>query len=238
MGEICIMAALSTWCDFCYASQERGDIGNTPAFIRHCKAFPSSRVIFESKNFVALAGLGQITSGYVLLLSKEHYPSMSHLPTFSDYVELEQVSHYLISLLAHYYVRPIVFEHGPMPACDKKHECAGGGSCMDHAHLHFFPVPTGTDSILHHLQGEHAHYRIDGFQDMGKQSQRNMPYLFFESISGQRWLFDAPTVPSQYLRRFVAQAVGQPELWNWQLYPQQERLRETVEILRDAAVRR
>ncbi len=218
---------LTTWCDFCFALKSSGDIGQTPEFKRRLKYMLPSRVVYQSKRFTAIAGLGQITDGYILLLTNDHFISMAHLPA-SYYEELEDVHAYLVAVLMKLYVRPIIFEHGPM-LVDKGMVCEGGGSCMDHAHLHFFPVPALTSHILARLQEQHAHYAIEHLNELRLQRDRNIPYLFFETAQGQRWVFDAPSVPSQYLRRLIAETMNIPEQWNWHLYPGSERIQSTVE---------
>lgn len=221
---------LTTWCDFCAAQEFNGDIGQTPEFKRRFQHLLPSRVVYQSEHFIAIAGLGQITDGYILLLTREHFPSMAHLPSAAYYQELEQVHEYLVAVLSKLFVRPIVFEHGPMLSLNARGmTCEGGGSCMDHAHLHFFPVPIVTNQILSHLQVQHAHYPITQYRELQRQKKRAMPYLFFETAQGKRWVFDAPSVPSQYLRRIVAETMNVPDKWNWHLYPQPERIKTTVE---------
>src|SRR5689334_22834020 len=140
------MATLLHWCDFCYAADTHGDIGQTPAFRRATRSTSSSRIVYESERFIAIAGLGHFIDGYILLLTKEHFHSMAHLPP-SYYEELETIYHYIVFILSKLYTRPIIFEHGPMPQ-KKTLVCEGGGACMDHAHLHFFPLSTLTQDIF------------------------------------------------------------------------------------------
>jgi ATP adenylyltransferase len=226
------MAALTTWCDFCFALQHTQDIGHTPEYKRQMKHLPVSREVYQSERFIAIAGLGQITDGYILLLTKEHFFSMAHLPSPSYYEELEFVHNYIVAVLSRLYARPIVFEHGPMPVsagAGSGVACEGGGSCMDHAHLHFFPIPAQADFMLKRLQEHHSYHRITHLAELQIQQQRNMPYLFFENALQQRWVFDAPAVPSQYLRRLVAEVMNVPDRWNWHQYPEPERLSNTVQ---------
>lgn len=227
----------TTWCDFCYALEQNGDIGQTPEYKRHFQNSFDSRTLYISEQFLAIAGLGPLAEGYTLLLPKEHCCSLAHLPR-AQYDELEKVSLQLRRTLTRLYCPPIIFEHGPMPhRKDGGIVCEGGGSCMDHAHLHFLPWPGNTDRLASMLRKRHPWQKISHLSELEAFAAKDMPYIFLETSPRQRWVFEAPSVPSQYMRRLLAEALGEPEQWNWHFYPGVERVYSTVARFRSSAGR-
>lgn len=56
------------------------------------------------------------------------------------------------------------------------------------------------------------------------------PYVFTYSVLGARILVD-PVVPSQFLRRRLAAALGVPDRWDWRAYAGRAELQETLDRL-------
>lgn len=219
-------------CDFCEAVTESGDIGKTNEFDFHVGDSLASRTIFDSPHFVIIATLGPIVEGHILALSKEHYPSMAHLP-YELFEELELVCFETGMLLSQAYASPIIFEHGPMPLGKYKSPARGGGSCVDHAHFHFVPLSVPQDDIVATLGAQYPSNSISTLSDLRSNAVRGMPYLFFQNLDSTRHTFDAPLAPRQYLRSLLAKSVGEPEKGNWRIYPEPERLIATVRTLKN-----
>jgi ATP adenylyltransferase len=220
-------------CDFCDAIGRSGDIGNTEEFQYHVGDSLPTRTVWESENFAVVASLGQIVEGYLLILSKAHYPSMSHVPSeFFD--ELNEIYGKTRSLLSETYADPFIFEHGPMPLGQTLISPAiGGGSCVDHAHFHFVPVTCSTEQPVHILEAQYTSRRIVELVELKDQAKRGVPYIFVETVGAKRLVFDAPLAPPQYVRSLLAHAMGEPEKGNWRTRPEPERLIATVQALRD-----
>lgn len=219
------------WCDFCVAFARTGDIGMTPEFEKMVGSH-ISRTIFETEHFAVIASLGQIVEGYLLVLSKDHYPSIAHVP-LTLYEELSLVYLRAKRVLSRCYSAPFIFEHGPMPEKEPHGELlCSGGACVEHAHLHFIPLPVSSDPIVFRLKEELPWRPISQLVDIRIQAKRRMPYFFVETENGERYIFDAPIAPSQYLRRLVAVLIGKPKRWNWRQYPGAERVINTVSRLR------
>src|SRR5262245_54753171 len=140
MSNDCLNEA---WCDFCFAQNMTGNVGFTPAYRAYFDDSPPSRLIFETANFSVISGLGQLVEGYTLIVTKRHFLSMAHLPLYL-YEELNYVYNLVKRAIEEKYVPPIVFEHGPMKQQIRGIDFSGGGgSCLEHAHLHFMPIPNG-----------------------------------------------------------------------------------------------
>lgn len=221
-------------CDFCEALSSTGDIGRTAYFEQHLGDLLPSRTIFESDHFAIIASLGQIVEGYLLIISKPHHHSMAHLPD-EFYKELNLVYSKTRLALSQIYIPPIIFEHGPMPLEEKMNSQAiGGGSCVDHAHFHCVPISVSAD-LISFLRERFPLRTITHLKELKTQAERNMPYFFVETQEGKRYVFDVPFAPpSQYLRRLLSSAIGEPERWNWRIYLERDRVIATVRRLKNS----
>ena len=165
----------------------------------------NSRIVFETKNFVVLPTIGQIVEGYLLILPKRHYLSFGHIPV-TNLDELTSLKEETRQTLQSIFGTPVFFEHGPVS------ENSRGGCCVDHAHIHAVPAHVCLlDELSTNFQGN----QIDNMLSLAQQVQRRIPYLFYQGGDGQMFLFDAPSVPSQYLRKLLATQLGLKERWDW-----------------------
>ncbi len=117
------------------------------------------------------------------------------------------------------------FEHGATSERKK------GGCCITHAHLHAVPVQVDVFSEL----AKHFDYqKIETFDQLKKQFDKGVPYFFYESNSGGRYLFEVPEiVPSQYIRQIIAAKIEKPERWDWRTCLGIDELLRTIEKLKD-----
>jgi diadenosine tetraphosphate (Ap4A) HIT family hydrolase len=205
-------------------------MGRTVEFERNLRDTLPSRTLCETGHFIVIASLGQITEGYLLILTKRHYPSMAHLPA-RYFPELEALQKQIRRALSDRYQPPVTFEHGPMPSHTISASPAeGGGACVDHAHFHMVP----TDVEIHTpLKREYPCRQIKDYAELKEQADRNAPYFLVETREGDRLVFDAPNAPSQYLRRLLAAGLGVPQRWNWRSFPESDRVVSTVHSLRN-----
>jgi ATP adenylyltransferase len=224
--------AQTTLCDFCYARETEGDLGRTVSFLQIEENRMHTRTVYESENFIVIATLGQFIEGYLLLLTKEHYPAMAHLEG-SLYNELEILYKKVRTVLGNNYVRPIIFEHGPMPSEEGALFSAhGGGSCVDHAHIHFIPIYATYEQLKPHLFDKYTFRRIDSLSELKEQALNNMPYLYVELDESNRFIFDTPEIASQYMRRILGGIAGAGDKWNFRAHHHIDSLVKTVSDLR------
>jgi diadenosine tetraphosphate (Ap4A) HIT family hydrolase len=168
-----------------------------------------------------MPSLGQIVEGYLLIVPKAHFISMAHLPD-TLFSELIEVKEHIRTLLTDAYATPLTFEHGPMSETER------GGCCVDHAHFHV--VPTNVD-LLASLQSRFQGHHILELTDVKQQLNKRVPYLYYETQAGVAYIFDAPVVESQFLRRQLAKEVGVPDEWDWAVYPGVDRIKSTLALL-------
>lgn len=183
-----------------------------------------NRILFSSDNFSVFPSIGQIIEGYLLIASKEHYTGIGQVPSKS-YGELESVCKKVREVLAEVYGPALFFEHGSISEMEK------GGCCITHAHLHAVPLRA---DILSDLSKCFLPKKIDSFDGLKEQFNSGIPYFFYESNSGDKYLFDInEIVPSQYIRQILSVKIGKPERWDWRVCPGIEELIRTRDSLKD-----
>ncbi|PIN86973.1 hypothetical protein COV19_02155 [Candidatus Woesearchaeota archaeon CG10_big_fil_rev_8_21_14_0_10_44_13] len=183
-----------------------------------------SRMLLESENFLVFPTLGQIVEGYLLIASKKHYIGIGEVPS-GFYPELEEVQKTVKNVLTENYSAPLFFEHGPTSETRK------GGCCIEHAHMHAVPVRIDIlDDIKQHFECR----RISSLSELKENYARGMSYLFLETGSGERYVFDVPEVfPSQYIRQLIAVKLGKPERWDWRTCWGLDEMVRTIDKLKE-----
>jgi diadenosine tetraphosphate (Ap4A) HIT family hydrolase len=169
------------------------------------------RLILGGGEFGVLPSLGPLVPGHVLMCPVRHLRRFADLPIdlveqFPAYVED------VIAVLESVYSCPVTrFEHGT----------SGDGSripcTVEHAHVHLLPLPAGASPILPDLGWATVPGGLRELRDYVGPYE----YLTWEHPDGHRLVLrgdDAGAIPSQLLRRVVADAVGLPE-WNWRVNP-------------------
>ncbi len=181
-----------------------------------------SRVVHRTRHFVVFPPLGEFIEGGLLLATREHRISMAALPE-AFYDDLE--------------------------APDGRDLRSLGGALRDPAAA-LRARPGGPRRQGHLLRGSRPSERISARVNVHAQLRkfphaeigphvrlvraaglRTRPYLFLQANEGRRFVYDAGIVPSQYVRRIVATALGMPERWHWREYPGLDELKRTFEAL-------
>tara|TARA_X000000950_G_scaffold286475_1_gene395478 strand:+ start:1152 stop:2036 length:885 start_codon:yes stop_codon:yes gene_type:complete len=97
-----------------------------------------NRLIFETKNFFAVCGLGAFIEGYAVIITKDYLNSFAVLDS-DELAEFDWISKKINDFYKSKYNKEIaIFEHG---MCS----CAGG---LDHAHMHTIPSPEINENDL------------------------------------------------------------------------------------------
>lgn len=183
-----------------------------------------SRVIASSDNFLALAGLGAIRAGYILMLPKPHFLSFAYLdPAMMK--EAQKFKEEIRQIICKKYGEPIIFEHGDV---DKQLEKPG--NCIDHAHLHFYP---SENDLFLQLSNKFKFSRVKKLMDLRLMQTLNQPYIYYEKgEKGFSFLINK-NLPSQYMRRLFMEAEGRPDEWDWSVFVGKEYILRTVNELRE-----
>lgn len=168
----------------------------------------TNRLLAATDSFALLPSLGPITEGHLLLLPFSHMNSFAELKGMLGPQAIDAISG-VRNWLMERFGSVVIFEHGtPSGAMT-------GGCGITHAHIHFVPVgssdiPLPADPGLSWQPLYDADY-LDAIRIAGGATEG---YLFFETISGERYFSLAPSTPSQFLRRHVANCLGGVP-WNW-----------------------
>ncbi len=183
------------------------------------------RVVLESHLFVVIPSIGPLVRGHSLLCPKRHFRSLAQLPACYDdeYVVMKAR---LVSVLSELYATPIhCFEHGAA-AAGTRVLCT-----VEHAHLHLVPANA---SIAASLRSENTWLPIGStLQDL-RSAVGEGEYIYYEDPEGIRLvrLAGNESIPSQYMRRVIGDALGRGHLWDWRANP---RIDETIRTFEDVA---
>ena len=202
-------------CDFC--DEFAG--GSENAFA-HRYAQADDRIILASASFRVIPTLGQIVEGHLLIVPLRHFCAMADLPS-SMIEEFNDVCGRVRSALTDAYGECVFFEHGVRGS--------GSGGCgIDHAHMH--AVPVAAKGFLDVLTREFGGCAINDLAEIQKVVKQESSYLFFEDSSAGRHVFPVTELPSQYMRKLVADSIGKPD-WDWRKCGQEPELFSTLERL-------
>jgi diadenosine tetraphosphate (Ap4A) HIT family hydrolase len=200
-------------CEFC--DEFAG--GSANSFADHYAHEVASRTILEQDGFRVLPSLGQIVPGYLLLVPKHHYRAFADM-SLEELSAAEALKAHLSGQLGCTYGEYLFFEHGAR-ASDS------GGCGITHAHLHAVPFPYEKDPV-EELTREFPFEEIANLSEL-KRVQPERSYLYYEAVRGKRYVLYPPFVPSQYIRRLLAEALG-TEAWDWRQCGREERLLGTL----------
>jgi diadenosine tetraphosphate (Ap4A) HIT family hydrolase len=203
-------------CDFC--DEFAG--GSANGYASRYGRFMPERLILASGSFRIVPSLGQIVEGHLLVIPSVHICAVADLA--KDQVSLlDGLCSRVRSILRDAYGACVLFEHGIRGA--------GIGGCgIEHAHLH--AVPVRAEGVLDVLTREFGGRPIQALEDIGRELPREQSYLFFEDASAARHVFPVDSLPSQYMRKVVAESIGKSD-WDWRSCGREPELATAVERL-------
>jgi diadenosine tetraphosphate (Ap4A) HIT family hydrolase len=203
-------------CEFC--DEFCGGIHNS--FATRYATELKDRTVLETEHIKVLPTLGHFVKGYLLLVPKRHYCALADTP-LEVIQEVEQVKVMLIQQLTSLYGPYVVFEHGARGP--------GTGGCgIYHAHLHALPL--SADEALSKLKNQFPSTPIGSLSDL-RSATSDAPYLYCEDSSARPRLFFPAFLPSQYMRRLIAEEAGISQ-WDWRQSGREDALLATrAEVL-------
>ena len=203
----------SNGCQFC--DEFAG--GNANSFVAHYANDVASRTILEEDDFRVLPSLGQIVPGYLLLVPNRHHRAFADM-SLEELKVAEALKTSVTSQIRSAYGDPLFFEHGARSS-------DSGGCGISHAHLHVVPFPNEKDPV-EVLTRSFPLDELSSLLDL-KHIQPGRSYLYYESVRGDKYALYPPFIPSQYIRRLLADALG-AEAWDWRKFGREERLLTTL----------
>ena len=200
-------------CEFC----DEFSAGTTNSFVARYGNLLRDRTILDYDEFKILPSLGQIVPGYLLLVPKRHQRAFGDM-SFEELKKAEALKTHLRDQLRSTYGEYLFFEHGARTS-------DSGGCGITHAHLHAVPFPCEKDPI-EELTRAFPFEEIANLTEL-KRVQPERSYLYYEAVRGNRYMLYPSFVPSQYVRRVLAEALG-TEAWDWRQSGREERLLTTL----------
>lgn len=194
------IAPPNSWCEFC--DEFSGGLRNSFASLYHGEI--ADRVVFETPHLRVVPTLGQIVPGYLLLIPTGHYRTLADLPValLGDLDELRALVQRKLHCV---YGDYLFFEHGAR-------RDGAGGCGIYHAHLHAVPFPAVNDPV-DQLKKIFPYHEVSALVEL-QQLEEDASYLYYGDIAGGQYIFRTQHLPSQYMRRLLAQAIGCAN-WDW-----------------------
>jgi hypothetical protein len=190
-----------------------------------CVGFESQYELFDigqplgSGNVVLKPALGMMLPGYFLGVTENHLTSFAQLDN-DKLAEVDETLAFHEKYLGSKFGQYFRLEHGS----DNITDCGSGG-CIEHAHQHLIPSPVSAELIKDELPWE----QLDTYADLA--DFRGQPYIYLGHL-GLHYAVANPSLPSQWVRRKVAEAEGLEE-WDWAMYHGVDELMSTFWAIRN-----
>jgi diadenosine tetraphosphate (Ap4A) HIT family hydrolase len=207
-------------CDFC----EEFSGCNENAFSRIYGQELKSRRLLHSQGFVIVPSLGQIVEGHLLIVPVWHYTAFADIPTHL-LAQFSQLYERVRSALSYVYGPVLFFEHGVRGT-------RSGGCGIDHAHMHALPF-TGVNEPIEDLKRKHSFKPVRSISEINQQVSANSPYIYYQQTNGLAWTGEVDFIPSQYLRRILAESLG-INSWDWRESGREQALIDSFERLSES----
>ena len=163
------------------------------------------RVMLENDSFAVIPSIAPLVHGHSLVCPKVHVRSFAALDPglYADYLDIKAK---LRTALGHLYDAEVhIFEHGSARTGTRV-LCT-----VDHAHMHFVPLPRMTDGVIEDAAWSRCDLR--SVQRLAGSDE----YVFYETPRGACRLFVANGSPieSQYMSSRIAARLGLSNRVNW-----------------------
>ncbi|MDD5331674.1 MAG: HIT family protein [Candidatus Nanoarchaeia archaeon] len=196
-------------------------------------AIEQDRLLCKTSNFFVIPTLGSMgIEGYILVIPKIHYPSISQIPDPHQSELNELLSNIKRLIKLEYNLSTLIFEHGPRIGN------LDSGQSVDHAHLHIIPGADITKNwavdLMMRLGHKGQFYRVDRVEGLDKARDlilSGSSYLYMQTPEGVELVSEQNFPrPPQYFRTMVANKI-KTEKWDWRQFPDYKTLEKTVERL-------
>jgi diadenosine tetraphosphate (Ap4A) HIT family hydrolase len=190
--------------------------------IRGHSASEFDLILAEHDRFVVTPALGMLVPGYLLLIARQHVPSLARLGPAGLCAIDRWLDRHLPGWAARFgdYFR---FEHG-------MGEGSCSGACIAHAHLHLIPAASAVDRIEAALPWQ----LLASYEDLAGVGPQAYAYL---GSRGRHAVVPQPTLPGQWVRRQTALALHLDH-WDWGAYRGDRELAATLTRRPRGTVRR
>lgn len=182
----------------------------------------NERTLYRSEKFFVMPGVGQFTTGYVLIMPIEHIMSNAELNPV-DLKEFEEVLEDMEYILKLTYGKEIlVWENGSGNS--------GIGKAKDsivHSHVHLAPSKLNAN-VIEKLSG--YPFTEITLEDLALYKEHS--YLLVRATDKEHWYINNDPklyIPRQFVRQLLAEEYNIPgDMWNWRTFPFVDKLHQTV----------
>jgi diadenosine tetraphosphate (Ap4A) HIT family hydrolase len=177
----------------------------------------SNRFCYEDDNFVIFPSISPLVSGHILLFPKIH---VSNLAALSDSM-LSQIN--VLGKMVQFHEnidrKYFFFEHGV------KNDIGGCG--ITHAHLHILPLPSEiSNQVIIEIQKDFPSITHGNLGQIKDEARRSTAYLFYGIDLLDLTLSLAEEIPSQYIRKIIAEKINKSD-WDWRNLTEEKKFLET-----------
>lgn len=177
-------------------------------------------ILLNNNDFVCVPVLGALLVGYVMIVSVRHIETLV-IATDSEMDSLVEILGMLLKR-SPYCDGYLIFEHGST-------QCQSTTSCIEHFHLHIVPVKNcSTREVIKRLNLNGDILELNSVLDL-RNLTKSGGYIFVSDGQSSSCIF-SDNVPSQLVRRIIAQMIGLEEEWNWAIYDHQDNILKTLEL--------
>ena len=161
-------------------------------------------ILWEDENVYVVPDLFPLTVGHMLIISKCHYNSFSN----ASISTIKSVEIALDCLLKNFFLHQdvAIFEHGSVVE-------NSAGSSISHAHLHVVPVNFDVKGKIDNSPLITSSPQLFSLENLHILSLEGQPYIFFQSNSGPSMIYKVDELPSQFLRKAIADELGNQYDW-------------------------
>jgi diadenosine tetraphosphate (Ap4A) HIT family hydrolase len=193
--------------------------GHFNAECRFCTLPEPWRVIKQTKDFVVIMGLGPLTEGYVVIITRRHVSCCAAIVR-ENLSEFECLIRAVQDTQTRVYGASLFFEHGRSGACLP--EGHGQDSCY-HAHLNIFPT---SFDLKAYVAADYSLQDLNNWQKVHDEyAVAEEPYILVQDADLISYVATPDKLPKRYLRTKLATMLGEPGLADWEAFPSYDLIR-------------
>jgi diadenosine tetraphosphate (Ap4A) HIT family hydrolase len=190
---------------------------------KFCYLDSSEQILKETENYFIIPSVGSIVPGYLLLISKLHFPSCGSIDKslIDEFLKLKSEAK---TVLEQAFGKGCIFyEHGRAGSSLTLKQKA---EICYHAHLHCVAVDIDLEP---EIAKDNKEIIVDNWAEVINLTDTNPDYLYFENKT-KMYFFPVSTYKRpQYLRHLLAKCVDKQDTGDWKQFPKIENMTETVE---------
>jgi diadenosine tetraphosphate (Ap4A) HIT family hydrolase len=188
-------------------------------------ASPFDQVIYEHKSAVVVPTVGMFIPGYLLVTTRRHIPNFAKL-TSGQLNSIQKWLYGIVASLSLSFGPYLIFEHGSTVDVTTRPT----GACISHAHFHLIPC---SRSAKERIKGLLPFRPIQRLSSLLGSFDNNYALMGYDNS----WnLAQVENLPSQWIRRRLAEEYSLDELWDWGVYAGHAELSTTIRLLKEDTV--